>query len=90
MKIITSIIQFLLILLVGTPKNKKARLGKQENNQFSPFLNTIEMWAMRYAHIILPICLIMLMILFVALCYAIIGVSATDSGLQYNHLKDVI
>ena len=89
MKIITSIIQFLLILLVGTPKNNKARLGKKEDD-ISPFLNKLDDWAMRYAHIILPILLITLMILFVLLCYAIIGVSATDSGLQYNHLQDVI
>ena len=93
MKIITSIIQFLLILLVGTPKNNKARLGKKEND-VSPFLNKIEMnlevWVLRHAHILLPICLIILMILFVFVCYLIIGVSATDSGLQYNHLQDVI
>ena len=89
MKIITSIIQFLLILLVGTPKNKKARLEKQKDD-ISPFLNKLDEWAMRNVHIILPICLITLMILFVLLCYAIIGVSATDSGLQYNHFQEVI
>ena len=89
MKIITSILQFLLILLVGTPKNKKVRLAKQETND-SPFLNKLDDWACRNAHIIFPICLIVLMVLFVFLCYAVIGVSATDSGLQYNHLQDVI
>ena len=89
MRIITSIIQFLLILLVGTPKNKKVRLAKQEN-KISPFLNKLADVALRYAHIILPLFLIILMVLFVFLCYTVVGGSATDSGLTYNHLQDVI
>lgn len=50
----------------------------------------IDEWALAHAHIILPLCFIVLIILFVVLCFAICGVSATDSGVQYNHLQDVI
>lgn len=69
--------------------NGPARLHKKEDN-VSPFLNKLDEWALNNAHIILPIFIILGLIIFVMLCYAIIGVSATDSGLQYNHIKDVI
>lgn len=50
----------------------------------------IESWALGHAHILLPLAFIILGILFVLLCYAIVGVSATESGSVYNHLQDVI
>ncbi|WP_406532476.1 hypothetical protein [Methanobrevibacter sp.] len=50
----------------------------------------IDDFALTYAHIIMPVALILLMVLFVCLCYAIVGVSATESGVQYNHFQDVI
>ena len=67
------------------------RLGKIDND--SPFLNLeerFEDWVFRYAHILLPFFIILGLILFVMLCYAIIGVSATDSGLEYNQMKNII
>ena len=62
-----------------------ARLNKKASTN-----DKIEEWALAHAHIILPLCLVILFILFILLCYAIVGVSATDSGVQYNHLQDVI
>ena len=50
----------------------------------------IDEWALNHVHIILPIAILTLLILFVMLCYAIVGVSAVESGVQYNHLADVI
>ena len=50
----------------------------------------IEAWALSHAHIILPLCIIALLILFVCLMYAIVGVSAVESGVEYNHFADVI
>lgn len=51
-------------------------------------------WAIAYAHIILPICVLILVCLVVSLIltvvYTIVGVSAVESGVYYNHLKDVI
>lgn len=62
------------------------RLGKQDNG--SPFLNNLEKrledWVFRYAHILLPLFIIMGLILFVALCFAICGVCAVESGVQYH------
>ena len=63
------------------------RLAKKDNN-VSPFLNKIEMkledWVWRHAHILLPIFIMLGIILFVLLCYAICGVSAVESGTQYR------
>ena len=59
----------------------------------SPFLNLeerFEDWVFRYAHILLPLFIILGLIIFVLLCYAIIGVSATESGVQYNQFKNII
>ena len=80
-------IQQLLILLFGLlfgtrPTNdlhKKVGLKEQ-----------IEAYLIRYAHIIVPILFLMMIILFVILCYALVGVSAVESGVQYNHFQDVI
>ena len=58
------------------------RLAKQDNG--SPFLNKLDDWAISHAHIILPIFIIMGLILFVALCFAICGVCAVESGVQYH------
>lgn len=69
------------------------RLHKKQSTEFSPilkYLDALDEWAMRNAHIILPIMIVILLILFVLVCYAIIGVSATESGMEYNQLENII
>ena len=61
------------------------RLGKQLT-----WWEKIDAFAMRYAHILLPLCFIILVILFVLVCFAIVGVSATDSGVTYNQMERII
>ena len=65
---------------------KPVRLAKVEEMSLNA---KIERFALKYAHIIVPAAIIILMILFVALAYAMIGVSATESGTLYNHLGDL-
>ena len=60
------------------------RLDKQVPN------DDLESWILNHAHIFLPICFVILFVLFIWLCFAITGVSATDSGVVYNHMQDVI
>lgn len=83
-RFITSILSLLYVLLVGTPTPKYDLRKKQSKGVM------IETWLLNHANIILPLCFIVLMFLFVALAFALVGVSATDSGLQYNHLGDMI
>ena len=65
------------------------RLGKNESNS-SDVMTRIDDWALNHAHILLPISIIIALCLFTALCYAIVGVSATESGSVYNQLGNII
>ena len=64
------------------------RLGKKEPK--SSVMARIDDWALNHAHILLPISIIIALCLFTALCYAIVGVSATESGSVYNQLENII
>lgn len=64
------------------------RLGKTEPKS-SDIMARIDEWALNHAHILLPISIIIALCLFIALCYAIVGVSATESGLVYNQLENI-
>lgn len=75
--------------------SKPARLHKvEETNHVSPFLNKfmtmVEEWAWRHVTLLLFILMALLIALFVMLMFAIVGVSATDSGVQYNQLQNII
>ena len=68
-----------------------ARLGKEENN-VSPLIicqQRIEAWVLSHATLCLAILLIALMIAFIALAYALVGVSATGDTI-YNGMEAVI
>ena len=65
------------------------RLGKKEESN-SSVMARIDEWALNHAHILLPISIIIALCLFTALCYAIVGVSATESGSVYNQLESII
>ena len=65
------------------------RLGKKEESN-SSVMARIDEWALNHAHILLPISIIIALCLFTALCYAIVGVSATESGSVYNQLGNII
>ena len=64
------------------------RLGKKESK--SSIMDRIDEWALNHAHILLPISIIIALCLFIALYYAIVGVSATESGSVYNQLQRII
>ena len=66
--------------------NQPARLHKIESESVN---DKIECFALRHANIIVPLALIILVLLFVALAYAVIGVSAVESGTYYYHLNQV-
>ena len=65
------------------------RLGKKEESN-SSVMARIDDWALNHAHILLPISIIIALGLFTALCYAIVGVSATESGSVYNQFENII
>ena len=72
--------------------SKPVRLEKQE--EFN-IMKAIEGWALRNAHILLPLAIILLILLIVALVATIVvhggaNVTMVESGNWYNHLQDVI
>ena len=67
--------------------SKPVRLAKQTEYRLS---DKIDAWCSRHFMLCLTIALIIFSILFVALCYAIIGPSGTESGLQYNQINNII
>ena len=74
--------------------SKPVRLAKQEKSEFN-FMESVEMWALKYAHIILPLLILLLILLIVALIATFVAhggsnVTMVESGNWYNHLQDVI
>ena len=71
--------------------NTPVRLAKQETPSFEDkLMEKIESWAIAHATIILMVCFALLIALFTVLIFSLVGVSATESGIQYNHFQDVI
>lgn len=72
--------------------NQPARLNKKTDN-VSPvnhIFDKMEAWAYAHAPIILFVLLALLMALFIILMTALVGVSATDSGITYNAMERII
>lgn len=51
---------------------------------------SFEDWCVRHTTLVLIVCFIIFSILFTAMVFAMVGVSATESGLQYNQFKNII
>ena len=69
-----------------------ARLHKENRDDVSPLIicqNKVEAWVLSHATLCLTIMLIVLMTLFIALAYALVGVSATGDTI-YNGMEAVI
>ena len=63
-------------------------LRKQEDKSI---IDKIDAFAMRYAHILLPMALVLLMVLIVILIFVIFkDVSAVESGTYYNRMESII
>ena len=70
--------------VVMSMNNKPVRLGKQENFSFT---ERVDEWAISHAHILLPLCIIIGVVLFIMLCFAICGISAVESGGMRNFVN---
>ena len=67
--------------------NKPVRLSNQTNYTLA---DKIDAWCTRHLFFCLTVALIIFSILFVALCFAVVGPSGTESGMQYNQLENII
>ena len=69
--------------------SKPARLGKQDNVHLYNH-SAMEEWLLSHSLLCLIILMAVLTALFVLLCFVICGVSATESGVQYNQFNNII
>ena len=74
-----------LINLLGINNTKTADLHKKTS-----VMDKIEGFVLSHATFFLILSIIVLLILFVTLMFAICGVSATESGNLYNHFGDIL
>ncbi len=88
MNFITSFLSLLLVLLWGTSNNDKVRLAKQPTKE--DYLKRFDSWMQRYGSIIIFIVIICCFLAFIMVCVVFVGLSATESGLYYNHHGGVI
>ncbi len=51
------------------------------------FLEKVDDFALSHADIFMPLALIILVLLFVELCFTMVGVSAVESGMMRNFLN---
>lgn len=69
--------------------NEPVRLQKKSDIQKS-LIDTMEAWAYAHAPLILTLLILTGVALFVVMAYSIIGLSATESGLEYNQFHRII
>lgn len=77
-----SVLQFLFV-----SNNSKDILSKKPTKE--DHLKSLNCFIGRYFYIFALAAIVLLLILFVVVCFAIVG-SATESGNLYNHLGEVI
>ena len=73
--------------------NQPARLGKKEDTSSSVYdfiMHKVEAWVLSHATLCLIVLMSLLIALFVVVIFAIVGVSATDSGVQYNQFQNIV
>ncbi len=64
------------------------RLHKKPTRE--DYMRDINCWIQRNFYILCAIAIMILLVVFVVACFTIVGASATESGVQYNHFQDVI
>ena len=92
-KRIISTLSLLWILLAGTPTPNKStilnkKMSKTEKRIY--FKVRVQLWMERNFVFIALAVIIILLIIFVAMCFWLVGVSAVESGTVYNHFQEVI
>ena len=70
--------------------NRPARLHKNNVHEDFSFMDKVEALAIRHAPLLFILAIVILLALFVTLIFVITGVSATESGVQYNQFDKII
>lgn len=83
-------IMLLLVSLFGQSNCPKHDLRKQAPRHKSNMMAKVNRFIQRNRTTIALIFIILCFILFVIVCFTVVGASGTESGNVYYHMKDVI
>ena len=89
---IRQLIQMLIVLLFGVNNGPKHDLRKKPtiDDNKKRVRNYLKNYFNRYKWIFISIGIVLAFIVFVLVCFIMIGTSAVESGNMYNHFQDVI
>ena len=85
-----SLIQTLQVLLIGDNPTGQVRLEKRPQQNRWTISRKIEAFIARHFYLIMVLFMLILLVAFVTVCFAIVGASATDSGVTYNAMERII
>ena len=77
-------------LLVGDNPTGKVRLQKRPQQNRWTISRKIEAFIARHFYLIMVLFMVILLAVFVTVCFLIVGASATDSGITYNAMENII
>ena len=83
-----NILRLLQVLLFGTQPVPKHDLRKRPTSDDA--MKSLNEFLQRNFYIICVASIIFLLIVFVIICYLLVGVSAVESGAVYNNLEAII
>jgi uncharacterized membrane protein len=83
-----SILRLLQVLILGNRNVPKHDLRKR--NTSDDAMKELNEFLQKNFYIICVLAILFLLIVFVICCYMVVGVSAVDSGITYNHIGDMI
>ena len=85
-----NLIDTLQVLLIGDNPTGQVRLEKRPQQNRWTISNKIEAYIARHFYLIMVLFMVILLAVFVTVCFAIVGASATDSGVTYNAMERII
>lgn len=65
------------------------RLHKKEETFIEKAMEKLNEELLKLSYVIVPTLLVLLLGLFVVLCFAMVGASAVESGVYYYHLRGI-
>ena len=85
-----SILTTLQVLLIGDNPTGQVRLEKRPQQDRWTISRKIEAYIARHFYLIMVLFMLILLVVFITVCFAIVGASATDSGVTYNAMERII
>ena len=83
-----NILRLLQVLILGNKNIPKHDLRKRKTSDDA--MKSLNMFLQKNFYIICVLAILFLLIVFVIVCYLLVGVSAVESGAVYNNMEAII